>query len=116
MTFGFNDVDERFALSRRNFTKSGWETFRNAVVASGLIDDMVAAQQIVTSVPDSPPVLTQEGLIDGEYTWIYDMPLLMTFRAGGVKVARSKKVRIVVQKVPTSESPNAVGINEWYIY
>ena len=115
MTFGFNDVNERFAQSRHDFTSDGWITFSKAVTSSTLIDDMMQLQQIVTSVPESPPILKQEGLINGRYSWVFDIPLLVTFRAGGAKQSRSKMVHITVERVPTSESPSGVGISQWKI-
>ena len=115
MTFGFNDVNERFALTRHNFTEDGWGTFSKAIIASGLIDDIMKSQQIVTSVPESLPILKQEGLINGRYSWVFDIPLLVTFRAGGVKVSRSKMVHITVERIPTSENPSGVGISQWKI-
>ena len=115
MTFGFNDVDERFALSHLNFTPSGWESFSKAMVASKLVETMVNTQQILTSVPESPPTLTQEGLINGRYTWSFDVPLLITFHAGEAKVSRQKTVHMVIEMIPTRENPNGVGISEWYI-
>lgn len=115
MTFGFNDIDERFALSQKNFTPEGWKSFRKAVMMTTLIPDILSSQQIVATVPESPPVLKSEGMIDGVYSWSFDVPLLMTFRAGSDKKSKSKTVHVVVQKVPTSENPNAVGISEWYI-
>ena len=115
MTFGFNDIDERFALSRANFTQQGWENFRKAMTASGLIDDVIKAQQIVTSVPEDPPILLQEGLVNGKYRWVFDTPLLITFRSGGVKTSRDKTVHMVLERIPTRDNPNGVGIAEWYI-
>jgi intracellular multiplication protein IcmL len=115
MTFGFNDIDQQFALSRNNFTREGWESFRKAMGASGVVESMMETQQILTSVPESPPTLTREGLINGKYSWSFDVPLLMTFRAGGVNVSRSKVVHLVIETIPTRENPNGVGISEWYI-
>ena len=116
MTFGFNDIDERFALSRLNFTEDGWEYFRKAVANSSLLNNMSSNQQIVTSVPESVPVLKKEGLRDGRYGWTFEIPLLITFRAGSAKSSRTKTVHMLVEKVPTQENPNGVGISEWYIY
>lgn len=116
MTFGFNDVDARFATSRKYFTPEGWETFRKAVIKAKFVEQMLATQQIVTSVPASPPVLKQEGLIDGKDGWAFDVPLLVTFRAGGVKESRPKTVHMVIQKMPTRDNPNGVGIDHWDIY
>ena len=116
MTFGFNDLDARFVESRKDFTEEGWGAFRRGMVASKIIDDMMEAQQIVTSVPASPPILKQEGLINGRYSWVFDVPLLVTFRAGGIKVSRPRIVHMVVKRIPTEESPDGVGISEWDIY
>ena len=62
MTFGFNDIDARFAQSRKDFTDEGWKTFRKAIIQTKLINDMADAQQIVTSVPSGPPDLKKEGV------------------------------------------------------
>lgn len=115
MTFGFNDIDERFALSQKNFTPQGWESFRKAILKSELIDKVLEAQQIITTVPAAPPVLAQEGIVNGNYSWTFDMPLLITFRSGGVKTSRSLSVRMVVEMIPTPENPNGIGISEWYL-
>jgi intracellular multiplication protein IcmL len=116
MTFGFNDIDQQFAVSQRNFTAQGWESFYKAMAASKLIENVISAQQIVTSVPESMPILTQEGLIKGKYSWVFDMQMLITFRSGGVKQVNTKRVRVVVERVPTSDNPEGIGIGEWYIY
>ena len=116
MTFGFNDVNERFEQSRHDFTAEGWEDFRKAMALSNFIDSMVQAQQILTTVPESPPVLKQEGMINGRYSWIFDVPLLVTFRAGATKVSRQKTAHIVVERIPTRENPSGVGISAWNIY
>lgn len=116
LTFGFNDTEERFTQSRLLFTPQGWESFRNILVASKLLDEMIATQQILTSVPESPPVLKREGLVGGVYTWEFEVKMLITFRAAGVKVERLKMVRMVIERQPTELNPSGVGINEWYVY
>lgn len=116
MTFGFNDIDERFAESKNNFTQKGWDTFRKAVMNSKFVEEMMSKQQILTTVPENVPVLKKEGFVNGTYSWTFDIPLLITFRAGSVKSTRSKSVQMVIEKVSTRESPAGVGISEWYIY
>ncbi len=116
MTFGFNDIDQRFGVSQHLFTPSGWESFRKALIASGLIKNIMSTQQIITSVPQSVPVLKKEGLIDGRYSWVFDVPLLMTFRAGANKKMTVATVHVVVQKISPLENPRALGISSWYIY
>jgi hypothetical protein len=116
MTFGFNDIDERFAISRKHFTAKGWESFRKAMIAAKVIEDVTKSQQIVTTVPKSTPRLISEGLVRGTYTWTFDTPLLITFRAGSAKTVRSSTVRTVLERVSTRDNPNGIGIGEWYMY
>lgn len=116
MTFGFNDIDEKFTVSRYNFTADGWESFYKAMEASKIVDSIMTAQQLITTIPMSPPVLSQEGLIKGYYSWVFEMPLLITFRSGSAQRVNRKTVRVVIEKVPTSDNPNGVGISEWHLY
>lgn len=110
MTFGFNDIDERFALSRLNFTPRGWEIFRKGIIQSKLMDVINSAQQILTTIPQDVPVLKKEGLIDGVYTWEFDIPLLLTFRAGSEKNTATRMAHVVIQQVSTRNSPAGLGV------
>lgn len=116
MTFGFNDIDQRFELSQHNFTADGWKSFQKAMVDSGLVGNILKTQQILTSVPQGEPELTWEGLDKGKYRWFFNMKMLITFRSGSAKTVATKVVRMVLEQVPTSDNPAAIGIAEWYIY
>lgn len=116
MTFGFNDIDERFALSRKNFTKAGWELFYQAMIDTKLAAKIIESQQILTTVPSEPPIIQKEGLIGDKYSWSYQVPLLLTVRSGGTQRSSTKRLYVVIEKIPTSENPAGVGIAEWYLY
>lgn len=114
LTFGFNDVDERFALSRTYFTDDGWESFREAMGKSGLLRSVSNNQQIITSIPKEPPRLTASGLRNGKYSWIVDVPVVMAIRAGNKKLTRIQNVKMIIVKLPTEKNPRGMGINTWY--
>lgn len=117
MTFGFNDIDVRFAQTRKYFTAGGWESFRKAMVASKLAENVEATQQIATAVPRSVPTALSEGLgINGKYQVHIDVPLLITFRAGSDIKPIPKTVRMAIERIPTRENPSGVGISEWDIH
>ncbi|MCK5554856.1 MAG: DotI/IcmL/TraM family protein [Alphaproteobacteria bacterium] len=116
MTFGFNDVERRFSLSTPFFTPQGWVSFKKALISSRVIEQMHKKQLIFTSIPSGTPVLLKEGLVVDKYTWRFNIPLMITYRAGGKSSAIKKKVIVVVEKVPTSSNPAGLGISEWYIY
>lgn len=116
MTFGFNDIDEKFDISKNNFTPKGWESFREAMINSGLVATVMENQQVVTSAPVDVPVLAKEGIIKGVYSWVFNTKILITFRAGSAQRISVKRVLVTLQKMPTNENPYGVGISEFYIY
>ncbi|MBI3440763.1 MAG: DotI/IcmL/TraM family protein [Proteobacteria bacterium] len=116
MTFGFNDIDQRFSVSKHNFTAKGWDDFYKAMVDSKIVYTIFKSQQLITSVPVEPPLMIQEGLINGKYSWVFDVQMLITFRSGSAKQITRRSVRVVVDQVPTRDNPSGVGISEWYMY
>lgn len=113
LTFGFNDIDERFGASRQHFSPKGWESFREAMLASQLLKNLNDFQQIITSIPAAPAHLAASGLFDGKFTWVVDIPVIMTIRAGGESQPKKINIRMFVVKMPTAENPRGVGIEKW---
>lgn len=110
MTFGFNDIDRSFEKSRLYFSPEGWESFKKAMVESGVVENVINYQQIITSIPESKPVLLSEGIIDNKYGWIVGTKIVMTIRAGSKKATQLMDVKMVIVRMPTSENPMGLGI------
>ena len=106
----------RKKISKQKFTPKGWESFRDAMIKSGLVKNVLDSQQVVTSAPIGIPVLSQEGIIKGVYSWVFSTKILITFRAGSAKRNSTKRVLVTLQEMPTEENPYGVGISEFYIY
>lgn len=113
MTFGFHDYQRRMQQSSRHFTRYGWEGFTNALQKSRIIDSVEAAQQVVTAQPRSAPVLVQEGVYNGKYRWVLDLPLTVTYKAATSSRTDNLTVRLVIDRVPVLENPSGVGIEQW---
>lgn len=113
MTFGFNDYRRRLQESSRNFTRRGWESFTKALQHSRIIEMVEANQQVVTAAPRGAPVLDREGVVQGRYQWIVQLPMILTYQSGSQKRSDSLMVTIVVVRVSRLESPNGVGIEQW---
>lgn len=110
LTFGFNDIDERFANARRLFSDEGWQSFYDALSRSRLLRDMMAQQHIMSSIPVGTPTILAEGVFDTEYTWVIDVPMIIAIRAGSKTVTARSRVRIFIIRLSTSENPMGLGI------
>lgn len=111
MTFGFNDIDERFTAAQRLFSPEGWVSFSTALFASRSLKSIMSEQQMITAIPASRPSLLAEGMVTpGEYGWIMSVPMNLTIRAGGNKHNSRSIVRIVIVRMPTATNPMGLGI------
>jgi intracellular multiplication protein IcmL len=113
MTFGFHDYQRRMQQSSRHFTRHGWESFTTALQKSRIIEAVEASRQVVTAQPRSAPILIQEGVFNGKYRWVVDLPLAVTYQAGTATRTDNLTVRLVIDRVPSLENPNGVGIEQW---
>lgn len=113
MTFGFHDYQRRLQESSRHFTRRGWESFSRALQQSRILEGVEKNQQVVTAAPKSAPVLLQEGVVNGKYRWVVQLPLNVTYRSGSVSKTDVMNTQIVIERVPSLENPNGVGIDQW---
>lgn len=114
LTFGFNDYKRRLQEAQRHFTKTGWAEFTKALQRVGWVDTLEAKNQVLTSVPAQAPVIESQGVQNGIYTWVVQMPMAMTFRAGSNESdTRNITLRLVIVRMPELESPYGVGIQQW---
>jgi intracellular multiplication protein IcmL len=113
MTFGFNDYRRRLQESSRYFTRRGWESFTNALEGARFIESITANAQVVTAAPRGAPVLIQESEVNGQYQWIVQIPMVLSFQSGSKTRADNYIVTLTVVRVPRLESPNGVGIAQW---
>lgn len=113
MTFGFNDYRRRLQEASRNFTSRGWESFTAALQKSRIIESIEANSQVITAAPRGAPVIQQEGLVNGQYQWVVQIPMILTYQSGSRTRSDNLMVTLVVVRVPRLESPNGVGIAQW---
>lgn len=113
MTFGFNDYRRRLQESSRHFTRRGWESFTTALQKARIIETVEANSQVLTSAPRGAPILQSEGIVAGQYQWIVQIPMVLTYQSGSKTRSDNWMVTLVVVRVPRLESPNGVGIAQW---
>lgn len=113
MTFGFNDYRRRLQESSRHFTRRGWESFTTALQKGRIIESIEANSQVVTAAPRGAPILQSEGIIGGQYQWVVQIPMVLTYQSGSKTRSDYWIVTLVVVRVPRLESPNGVGIAQW---
>ncbi|MCK6419088.1 MAG: DotI/IcmL family type IV secretion protein, partial [Alphaproteobacteria bacterium] len=97
----------------RNFTRTGWQSFTQALSKSRIVEMMEANQQVVTAAPLGAPILEREGLVNERYQWVVQMPMVLTYQSGSQTRTDRLLVTMVIVRVPRLENPNGIGIEQW---
>lgn len=114
MTFGHHDYRRRLQEASRNFTAGGWASFLTALQSARIIESMEANSQVVSAAPRGAPVLRSEGVVNGQYQWTVQIPMVLSYESGSKVRSDNWLVTIVVERVTQLESPNGVGIAQWF--
>jgi intracellular multiplication protein IcmL len=113
MTFNFSDFRRRLQDASRFFTRSGWQTFNDALSKSNLLDAVRTNQQVLTAVPLKAPIVLQEGLVNNVYQWQIQFPLNVTYEVGNKVDNHPQLITLVIVRVSTLETPDGIAIDQW---
>ena len=112
-TYNFNNVEDRILGAKRYFTKEGWDSFLDALSDAGTISSVKSARSFVTVVPSGIPVVSEEGAVEGVYTWVVQVPILTNVYTSSGNNSSATSIKVTIQEIPTRESSSgyAFGIS-----
>lgn len=113
LTFGFNDLERRFAYSQKYFSPEGWITFGTRMNEGKLLRTVIDNKQILTAIPKAPPQMRSWGWRNGKFCWDVSVPIIMTTRAGKNKTTQNVRVEMTIIRLPTAENPRGIAIDSW---
>jgi intracellular multiplication protein IcmL len=113
MTFGFHDYQRRLQENANYFTRRGWQTFSEALEKSRITETVEKSQQVVSAVVNGAPTITQQGLTNGIYRWIIQLPLVVTYQSGSATQTEKLSLTLTIVRTSTLDNPSGVGIQQW---
>ncbi|NCC22631.1 MAG: hypothetical protein EOM26_09255 [Alphaproteobacteria bacterium] len=119
MSMTFVNVDDRLDRNRRLFTKAGFARFMGDLEEAGMID-LIKNEKLTISVGQTGhPEIIEEGVVDGRYRWIIQMPIYMNLSRMDMKTFKSSRVTdhmLLTMIVVRSNEPHlqdAIGFETW---
>ncbi len=111
-TFDFAHHEQQLAALRPYFTEAGWNNY--LTLMTGVINSIVQNQVFVSSVVIGAPVIANAGDLTGNgYSWQIQMPFLVTILTAEVPTSKRYTVTLTIVKVPTTENPAGMGIDQF---
>lgn len=111
-TYDFANTAKQLAAARPFFTPAGWINFQNSL--AGLLATIKQNQLFVNGVVVGAPVIVNQGDFTGNgYSWRIQLPFLVTTQSAETTSQQNFTVSLTVVKVPTSENPTGIGIDQF---
>ena len=84
---------------------------RESALESAKILDFIRERNLVSNAIANGAVITGRGVDAlGRYSWTLQIPLRVTYQSANERTTQELLAEVVVSRVPTWESPSAIGI------
>lgn len=111
-SFRFNFYDYPTAIKNLHpyFTKDGYDNFITDL-SKRTLPTIRQKKLVLTSVVTDTPVILREGrIVNGNYAWEIQFPMLLTYESQSDLIYQRVVVTLFVTQVPTTESARGIGI------
>lgn len=105
------EYKDQLAKYRTKFTMAGWNSLDNNQSLKPYLDYVIANKAIVTGAVDGAPVLSQIKVINGIIHAEYQVPIIVTYHIGTVKITQHHLMKIFVVRRPQTKHPSGFAID-----
>jgi intracellular multiplication protein IcmL len=109
-TYNFVNYRQELQSASEFFTPDGWNQFIGALNSSNNLKAVLDKKLVVSAVAIGAPVILDQGVLNGTYTWTVQMPMLVTYQSASQNAEQKIVVKIVVQRISTLNSARGIGI------
>ncbi len=92
------------------FTAEGWRSYQRAFADTGNLNYVRTNKLVATAVATGAPVVLQQGLVSGMYTWKIQLPLLVKYQSATLSKNIPTIVTMLIQRTSIEENPSGIGI------
>ena len=96
------------------FTPAGWGKFMQAMNAADVLADVQNKKLQVSAVVADTPVIVNQAILHGRYTWRVQLPLLVTYTSASETTKQHMLITMDVQRVPVLSAPQGILISDFY--
>jgi len=112
-TYNFVNYRQELQAASEFFTPEGWTAFIQSLNQSRNLEAVRAKNLVVSAVATGAPVVLQEGVVSGRYTWRVQMPMIVTYQSGSRISQQSLIITILITRMSTLNSPRGIGIAQF---
>lgn len=110
--YTYNFVNYRSAMQQlqNKFTPDGWHYYEDALRTARTLEMVIAKKLVVSAVATGTPVILDQAIVSGRYSWKVQIPLLVTYQSPNEQTQQPMVVTMIVSRVPTVDMPKGIAI------
>lgn len=109
-SFSFTDFYQQIQAITPYFTKDGMIAFKQALSSSGLANTIENKHLVVSAVVNGAVVTINQGVINGRYHWVLQLPVLLTYSSASDDKHKQMIVTMSISRVPTLDANMGIQI------
>lgn len=111
-TMDFLNWRQQLEDVRPGYTRAGFKSFLDALKNAGVLD-AVKERRMNMSISAGTGVLTREGIEDGVYQWIVELPIEVRLEGQSTRLpAQRFLANVRIERVSTVDSVEGIGIGQ----
>jgi intracellular multiplication protein IcmL len=112
-SYNFLNFRQAFQDNKKYFTDEGWRGLLQALEAAQTLQMVQTKKLVVSAVLSGAPVITNQYLLHGRYTWRIQMPLLVTYESANEHTDQRLMISLTIKRVSTLDNIFGVGITSF---
>ena len=110
--YSYDYVNYRQQISnvQKSFTSNGWQSFLDALNSSLMLKTVINQKLVMSAEPTGAPQVKNKGEVDGKYSWVIEIPMLVKMQGATTMPPTPVKVTLMVQRVSIENNPKGIGI------
>lgn len=119
LSFDAVDYYSTVANMRKNyFTNEAYEDYQKSLTKYNIAQYLTQNGMSTHVLVEETPALMNEGVVDGRYRWLYDVPVTISYRRKGASTTElpqnvQVKIRLQVGRVIDEDDPMALRVDTW---
>ena len=113
--FSFVNWRKQLQDAAANFSPEGWQSYQNALKKSRNLETVISKKLVVTAVPTGAPVILNQGVIRGRYSWKVNMPMLVTYQSASTTFQQPVTVTLLVSRIPVLNNPKGIAVVSFFV-
>jgi hypothetical protein len=120
LTFPATDFDAAMNEKKLFFSDEGWAQYNTFLSSVKMPQTIKSGQYRIQSFSNEKPLLLNEGVVNGSYKWLFDVPITVSYlKSNMASYAKSEAVnqhmmlRVQVGRSPEATNSAGVLIDQW---